>query len=265
MGISPRSRCSARSSSALIAYSPFAEILIGAASPPAEPALEQAGRLPREVGGDHVGAGVRVRHRGAREQLEGRIVAHRAVFDYAAVAVARVLAEADVGDDEQVRHRVLHGAYGLLHDAVIGVGLGATRILLRGNTEEQHAGDAHAGGILALLDQLIHGEAVLAGHRRDRLAHAAAVHDEQGVDEVVDRQRRLADELAEQRLFAQAARAEHAVGHHSLLLPRVPGRFGIRANHSPLARARAGLVYSPGMMSVARPCSPADAATHVTL
>src|SRR5260370_42622113 len=56
MGISPRSRCSARSSNALIAYSPLAEILIGASSPPAEPALEQAGRLPREGGDDDVGA-----------------------------------------------------------------------------------------------------------------------------------------------------------------------------------------------------------------
>src|SRR2546421_5768677 len=408
MGISPRSRCSARSSSALIAYSPLAEILIGASSPPAEPALERAGRRPREVGDDdvgaraadgrqrlqhrallvepaeltggpdhrvlagyrvggqryaelelrarddvevgqrgldhddvgalvevqrdlshrllgvgrihlvrapvaelrrrlrggsegleeargilrrvrhdrrlderrlverladgahapvhhvggrdHVGAGVRVRHRGTREQLEGRIVAHRTVLDHAAVAVARVFAEADVGDDEQVRHGVLHRAHGLLHDAVIGVGLGAARILLRRNTEEQYAGDAHAGGILAFLDQLIHGEAVLAGHGCDRLSHAAAVHDEQGIDEVVDRQRRLADEFAEQRFFAQAARAEHAVGHHSLLLPRGAGRFGSRANHSAIARARAGIVYSAGMMSVARPYSAAVAA-----
>src|SRR5260370_18706821 len=36
---------------------------------------------------DHVGAGFRVRHRGAREQLERRIVAHRAVLDHATVAV----------------------------------------------------------------------------------------------------------------------------------------------------------------------------------
>src|SRR5256885_16883951 len=68
MGISPRSRCSARSSSALIAYSPLAEILIGAASPPAEPALEQAGRLPREVGDDDVGA----RAADGRQRLQHR-------------------------------------------------------------------------------------------------------------------------------------------------------------------------------------------------
>src|SRR2546426_3637416 len=57
MGISPRSRCSARSSMALIAYSPLAEILIRAASPRAQAALEQPRRLPGEVGDDDVGAG----------------------------------------------------------------------------------------------------------------------------------------------------------------------------------------------------------------
>src|SRR5256712_14032072 len=57
MGISPRSRCSARSSMALIAYSPLAEILIRAASSRAQTALEQPRRLPGEVGDDDVGAG----------------------------------------------------------------------------------------------------------------------------------------------------------------------------------------------------------------
>src|SRR3989441_1143875 len=303
MGISPRSRCSARSSMALIAYSPLAEILIRAASPRAQAALEQPRRLPGEVGDDDVGAGaaepgqglehrahlvepaelaggadhrvlaghpvggqqhpeleLRVRDRGAREQLQRRVVAHGAVLDHAAVAVARVLAQAHVGDDEEVGHRVLHGAHRLLDDAVVGVRLRAARVLLRRDAEEKHAGDAHAGGVLALLDQLVHREAVLTRHRRDRLAHAAPVHDEQRVDEVVDRQRRLAHELAEQRLLAQPTRAEHALGHQSLLPPPRPGRFRIRADHSTIARARAGIVYSAGMMSVARPYSAAVAA-----
>src|SRR5207245_11679101 len=57
MGISPRSRCSARSSMALIAYSPLAEILIRAASSRAQTALEQPRRLPGAGGDDDVGAG----------------------------------------------------------------------------------------------------------------------------------------------------------------------------------------------------------------
>src|SRR5438067_2463645 len=288
MGISPRSRCSARSSIALMAYSPFAEILTAPSSPRAQPALEQPRRLPREVGDDdvgagpadprqrladrphapvhhvrrrhHVGAGLDVRDGGAREQVEGRIVLDGAVLDHAAVAVARVLAQADVGDHEQVGHRVLHRADGLLHDAVVRVRLGTAGVFPGRDPEEQHAGDPHAGGILALLDQLVHGEAVLTRHRHDGLAYAAAVHDEQRIDEVVDGQGRLAHELAEQRLLAKATRPEHAVGHHSLLLPRRPGRFGIWANHSTIARASAGIVYSAGMMSVASPYSAAVAA-----
>src|SRR5881296_3883557 len=55
MGISPRSRCSARSSIALIAYSPFAEILTAVSSAPAEPALEQARRLASEIRDHDIG------------------------------------------------------------------------------------------------------------------------------------------------------------------------------------------------------------------
>ena len=90
------------------------------------------------------------------------VVADGAVLHHAAVAVARVLAEAHVGDDEQVGHGVLHRAHRLLHDAVLGVGLGAARVLLLRDAEQQHGRDAHAGGVLALLDELVDREAVLA-------------------------------------------------------------------------------------------------------
>src|SRR2546426_6765029 len=40
----------------------------------------------------------------------------RSVLHHAAVAVTRVLTEADVGDDEQIRHGVLHAADRLLQD-----------------------------------------------------------------------------------------------------------------------------------------------------
>src|SRR2546422_1048353 len=82
----------------------------------------------------------------AREQLEGRIVADAAALDDAAVTVTRVLAEAHVGDDQEVGHDVLHGADRLLDDAVLGVRLGAARVLLRRHPEEEHRGDAHSRG-----------------------------------------------------------------------------------------------------------------------
>src|SRR5213593_1293340 len=84
----------------------------------------------------------------AREQLEGRIVADAAALDDAAVTVTRVLAEAHVGDDQEVGHDVLHGADRLLDDAVLGVRLGAARVLLRRHPEEEHRGDAHSRRVL---------------------------------------------------------------------------------------------------------------------
>src|SRR5581483_10515798 len=59
MGISPRPWWRARSSTALIAYSPLAEIRMaaGVAALAVTPVLQQPRRLPREVGDDDVGPG----------------------------------------------------------------------------------------------------------------------------------------------------------------------------------------------------------------
>jgi hypothetical protein len=154
---------------------------------------------------------------------------HGAAFDDAAVAVARVLAEAHVGRHQEVRHHVLHRPHRLLHDAVLGVRLRAARVLLDGQPEQQHAGDAHARDVLHVLHQLVDREAELAGHRADRLANAAAVDDEQRVDEIVDRERGLADQLAHQGLLAKTSGAEHRMRHHTLLLGRRPAFHAARA------------------------------------
>ena len=68
----------------------------------------------------------------------------------------------------------------------------------------------------------------LPGHRRDRLADAAAVDREERMHEVVDGQRRLANELAEQRLLAQPPGAEQRMCHHALLLDRGPAFRRVR-------------------------------------
>ena len=73
-----------------------------------------------------------LRDRGAREQLERRVVVDRAVgAQHAAVAVARVLAQAHVGDDEQVGVRVLDRARGELDDALVVPGARALLVLVR--------------------------------------------------------------------------------------------------------------------------------------
>ena len=51
----------------------------------------------------------------ARQLFDRRVVDDLPVDEDAAVAVRRVLAEADVGDDEQIRHVLLERADGGLH------------------------------------------------------------------------------------------------------------------------------------------------------
>src|SRR5216684_254192 len=194
------------------------------------------------------------------EQLERRVVADGAPLDDAAVPVARVLAQAHVGEDQQVRHHVLHRPHRLLHDAVLRVRLRAARVFLGGQTEQQHTGDPHARDVLHILHELVDGETELAGHRPDRLAPAAPVDDEQRVDEVINGQRGLADQLAEQRFLAETFRTEHRMRHHSRLRDRRPTFLGAREKYSASARARAGIVYSLGITSVGSPYSAAVAA-----
>ena len=121
------------------------------------------------------------------------------------MAVARVLAEADVGHHEEIGDGLLHRAYRLLDDAVLRVGLGAARVLLRGQAEEQHGRDAHGRGVLALLEQLVDGQAELSRHGSDGLAHAAAVNGKERVDEVIRAEHGLADHPANERRLAEPA------------------------------------------------------------
>ena len=176
-----------------------------------------------------------------------------AVLDHAAVAVARVLAQAHVGDHQQVRDGVLHRADRLLHDAVLGVGLRAARVLVGGHAEQQHGRDAHAGGVLALLDQLVDREAVLAGHRADRLAHAAAVRRRTAGR----RSRRRPARSRAPSCAAAPSRAAAGDGTSDAASHAPPGAAAgaarARAKWSASARASAGIVYSLGITSVDEP------------
>ena len=69
------------------------------------------------------------------------------------MAVAGVFAEADVGDDQQLRHGGLDLADGALDDAVGGVGLRANLVLLGGDAEQDHAADAERGDLAGLVGE----------------------------------------------------------------------------------------------------------------
>ena len=103
--------------------------------------------------------------------------------EQAAVAVVGVLAEADVGHDEQLGVRLLDRARGELDDALVVVGAGALGVLRSGIPKSRTAGRPSACGVAGLLDGRGDAQAIDAGQRGDRLAAGLRV-DEQRQDEV---------------------------------------------------------------------------------
>ncbi len=173
------------------------------------------------VGGrDDVGSGAGVGDGTGGEPFERGVVVDVAVDDLAAVAVAGVLAVADVGDDDEFGVGGFDGADGLLDDAVVVVRAGGLLVLVLGDAEEDDAADAEGDALGAFLDEFVDGELEIAGHGVDRLADAFALDGEQGEDEVVGGEIGFADETADTLGAAQAAgpvngkRHKLIVAHH---------------------------------------------------
>ena len=100
---------------------------------------------------DGVGARGGLGDGGAGEQLERRVVVDDAVgAQHAAVAVARVLAQAEVGDHQQVGVVGLDRARGELDHALVVPRAGALLVLGRRQAEQQHRGDAERGRLARL-------------------------------------------------------------------------------------------------------------------
>ena len=113
------------------------------------------------------------------------------------MAVRRVLAQADVGDHDQVGVGLLERPDRHLHDALRIVGAGAGLVLGGRDAEQDHGADPGRLELGRLGDQLGDREALDPGHRGHRLAHPLAGDDEQGLHEVARRELRLAHELAQ--------------------------------------------------------------------
>jgi hypothetical protein len=131
--------------------------------------------------------------------------------------VARVLAQADVGDDQQVGVRGLESAYRQLDDTVVVPGARTLLVLLGRDAEQQHRRDAEGQGLAGLLDDRRERVAVDAGHRVDRPAAVQALLHEQREDEVAGVEARLADEVAQHGRAAEAAHARGREGHASIV------------------------------------------------
>ena len=167
--------------------------------------------------------------------LERGVVVHVAVgADQSAVPVVGVLVEAVVGhEDERVADLVAQLAQRDLHHPVRVVGAGAAGVLVLGDAEQDHRGDAEARERADLLAEALLGVLEDAGHRTDRLRVADAGLHEERSDEIVDRQPRLGGQAAHRIGAAKPARPVLGEAHaQRLVLPpsarsaRLIGRVG---------------------------------------
>ncbi len=121
---------------------------------------------------DDVCAGHGVRERRLCQVHHGDVVDDVLSLDDAAMAMRRVLAQADVGDDDQVLDLAFERANRVL-DRSVGVRRSRARCILVGRQAEQQDG-GNAVGLRCgrFLDRLIHRELKDPGHRRHLASHA---------------------------------------------------------------------------------------------
>ena len=143
-------------------------------------------------------------HGRAGEQLERLVVLDLAVAQDAAVAVARVLAEADVGDERQAGHLGAQRPQRPLHDPVVLPGARALLVLLLRDPEEEHGPHAERRELGRLAHDLVDRalrDPVEAGDGTD---DALAGTGEERHHDVVEREARLAHERAQRVRAPQA-------------------------------------------------------------
>ena len=144
----------------------------------------------------------------------------------AAVPVVGVLVEAVVGhEDERVADLVAQLPQRDLHHAVRVVGAGAAGVLVLGDAEEDHRGDAEPGERPDLLAEALLGVLDDAGHRRDRLRVADALLHEERRDQVVDGEPRLGGQAAHRVGAPEPARPVLGEAHEHPGYCRVRGSF----------------------------------------
>ena len=116
-----------------------------------------------------------------------------AAVEEAAMPRLGVLAEADVGDDHELRHASLELAYRALDDAIRVEVLRADGVLRRRETEEKDRGNAGSRDGFCLAGELVDRPLEDAGHRGYLVPDLFPVGDEKGIDEIVGGEDRLPD------------------------------------------------------------------------
>src|SRR5579883_819814 len=158
-------------------------------------------------------APARMGDRRGRQPFQRLVVIYVSIHDLAAVTVAGVLAVADVGHHQQPRSLFPDGAYGALHDAVVGVCPGGHLVLALGQSEQDHAADAQSLDLRALLDQFVNRHLVVARHGADLLADPFAGANKKRQNELPRVEARLPHQVSEGLCCAQPARPVNRKRH----------------------------------------------------
>ena len=118
------------------------------------------------------------------QPFERCVVIHVAVHDLAAMAVAGVLAIANIGDDQQFGHGFFDRTHGALHDSVVVVCARRLFVLRLGQPEEDDSADSERVDLLAFFDEFVDRKLIVAGHRGDLAPYAFPGADEKRKNEL---------------------------------------------------------------------------------
>jgi hypothetical protein len=131
-----------------------------------------------------------VADRRPREQVESLVVRNLLAVEDAAVAVGRVLAQADVGDEHELRDALAERPERLLDGPVVVPGARPLIVLLLRDSEEQERRDAQFSALFGLGDGLLDRE---AREGRQRVIRQRLGRDEDRQHEVLQVEPRLTD------------------------------------------------------------------------
>ena len=121
------------------------------------------------------------------------------------MAVVGVLAEADVGNNEEFRpDDVFNGANRLRDNSVVAHCVASDGVFDFRNSKEHNAADAELFDFFNFLNEFVERELELAGHRLDGRSYPFAGPDEERNNKPVGREDRIARQPANAGMIAEA-------------------------------------------------------------
>ena len=134
--------------------------------------------------GDDIGAGLCLADGRPGQKGQGRVVIDVMAAEFAAMAVAGVLAKTDIADDDQTGQFLLDGFHGPLYRALWVPGRRARFILVFRQTEDFDGRDSEGCGKARRFYGFIDRQVVTAGQAGDFFPYLAAGNDEDRINQV---------------------------------------------------------------------------------